>query len=187
MPSGMRVWRTGAAVGYTPDDEGWGRGNRPVIKVSWDDVQGFIDWLNDKTGGSFRLPTEAEWEYAARAGNTTKYSWGNRIGSNRANCDNDECDDRWEYMAPVGSFSANAWGLHDMHGNVGEWVQDCYNDSYVGAPTDGRAWTSGDCSQRVDRGGGWANAPWGLRSAYRGGGPRSNRYYIIGFRLAQDK
>ena len=139
---------------YTPDDKGWGRGNRPVINVSWDDIQGFIDWLNSKTDGNFRLPTEAEWEYAARAGSTTKYSWGNSIGSNRANC-NDDCGDRWNNTAPVGSFSANAWGLHDLHGNVWEWVQDCSNDSYVGAPTDGSAWTSGDCGLRVIRGGSW--------------------------------
>ena len=86
MPSGTPVWRTGAAVVTRPDDEGRGRGNRPVINVSWDDIQLFIDWLNARTGGNFRLPTEAEWEYAARAGSTTKYSWGNSIGSNRANC-----------------------------------------------------------------------------------------------------
>ena len=173
---------------YTPEDEGWGRGNRPVIKVSWDDIQLFIDWLNAKTGGNFRLPTEAEWEYAARAGSTTKYSWGNSIGSNRANCRNDECGDRWKYTAPVGSFSANAWGLHDLHGNVYEWVQDCWNDSYVGAPTDGSAWTSGDCGRRVIRGGAWSTDPRYLRSANRYWGTRSYRVYSrLGLRLAQDK
>ena len=140
---------------YRPDDEGWGRGNRPVIHVSWDDVQGFIDWLNDKTSGNIRLPTEAEWEYATRADSTTKYSWGNSISHNRANCI--ECGSRWDddRTAPVGSFSANAWGLHDMHGNVWEWVHDCWNDSYVGAPSDGSAWASGDCNLRVVRGGSW--------------------------------
>ena len=171
---------------YTPDDYGWGRGNRPVIRVSWDDIQLFIDWLNARTGGNFRLPTEAEWEYAARAGSTTIYSWGNSIGSNRANC-YDDCGDRWNNTAPVGSFSANAWGLHDLHGNVWEWVQDCYNDSYVGAPTDGSAWTSGDCGRRVIRGGAWGAAPRYLRSASRGGDSRSHRYDGLGFRLAQDK
>ena len=172
---------------YTPKDKGWGRGNRPVINVSWDDVQGFIDWLNDKTSGNFRLPTEAEWEYAARAGSTTQYSWGNRIGSNRANCDG--CGSRWDddRTAPVGSFPASAWGLHDMHGNVWEWVQDCYNDSYVGAPTDGRAWTSGDCGRRVIRGGAWGHDPRSLRSADRNIASRSRRYVSLGFRLAQDK
>ena len=172
---------------YTPDDKGWGRGNRPVMNVSWDNIQLFIDWLNAKTGGDFRLPTEAEWEYASRAGSTTIYSWGNSIGSNRANCYED-CGDRWKYTAPVGSFSANAWGLHDLHGNVWEWAQDCWNDSYVGAPTDGSAWTSGDCSQRVIRGGSWSGKPRNLRSAARNWNTRSGRFNgLIGFRLAQDK
>ena len=177
----------GGCGGYTPDDRGWGRGNRPVIHVSWDDIQGFVDWLNDKTGGSFRLPTEAEWEYAARAGSTTKYSWGNRIGSNRANCDG--CGSRWDYVrtAPVGSFSANAWGLHDMHGNVWEWVQDCWNKNYKGAPGDGRAWTSGDCSRRVIRGGSWFYGPGDVRSADRDRDARARRNVGFGFRLAQDK
>ena len=160
---------------YRPSDAGRGRGNRPVMTVSWDDIQLFIDWLNARTGGDFRLPTEAEWEYAARAGSTTKYSWGNSIGSNRANCDG--CGSRWDddRTAPVGSFSANAWGLHDLHGNVWEWVQDCWNDSYVGAPTDGSAWTSGDCGRRVIRGGSWGYNPRDLRSAFRDGAARANR------------
>ena len=178
----------GGCVGYTPDDYGWGggRGNRPVIDVSWDDIQLFIDWLNARTGGNFRLPTEAEWEYAARAGSTTLYSWGNSIGVNRAHCDG--CRSWDEYgPAPVGSFSANAWGIHDMHGNVWEWVQDCSNYSYVGAPTDGSAWTSGDCSVRVRRGGSWYAAPRYLRSANRSGYARSYRNFTYGFRLAQDK
>ena len=177
----------GGCGGYRPDDNGWGRGDRPVIEVSWNDAQLFIDWLNDKTGGNFRLPTEAEWEYAARAGSTTKYSWGNDdIGQHPANsC----CGDRWEFTASVGSFSANAWGLHDMHGNVWEWVQDCWDDSYAGAPTDGRAWTQGDCGERVLRGGSWFFPTYYLRSAYREGVPRSSRGHrtgALGFRLAQD-
>ena len=178
----------GGCDGYTPHDGGWGRGNRPVFNVSWDDVQSFIDWLNQKTGGNYRLPTEAEWEYAARAGTTTEYSWGNNIGSNQANCNG--CGSQWDYdrTAPVGSFPANAWGLHDMHGNVWEWVQDCWNSSYKGAPGDGRAWESGDCSLRVFRGGAWFYGPWSLRSAYRGGGYRAYRGSGgLGFRLAQDQ
>ena len=176
----------GSCGRYTPDEEGSDRGNRSVIDVSWDDIQSFIAWLNARTGGNFRLPTEAEWEYASRAGSTTKYSWGNSIGSNRANC-YDDCGDRWEYTAPVGSFSANAWGLHDLHGNVNEWVQDCWNDSYAGAPTDGSAWTSGDCVRSVIRGGSWSATPRDLRSAYRAWLLRSLRSYTVGFRLAQDK
>ena len=170
-----------------PDRSGRRWNKRPAPHVSWDEVQGFIRWLNSKTGGKFRLPTEAEWEYAARAGSTTKYSWGNSIGSNRANCNG--CGSRWdnETTAPVGSFTANAWGLHDMHGNVWEWVQDCWNKNYKGAPSDGRAWMSGKCRQRVIRGGSWHTTPRGLRSAYRYGYTRSFRYDDIGFRLAQDK
>ena len=176
----------GGCGGYTPDDKGWGRGSRPVINVSWDDVQGFIDWLNAKTGGNFRLLTEAEWEYRTRAGSGTKYSWGNSIGSNRANCD--RCGSRWgrDRTAPVGSFSANAWGLQDMHGNVWEWVQDCWNRSYVSAPTDGSAWMSGNCSLRVIRGGSWHYGPGFLHSAYRSRNTRTSRDFDLGFRLAQD-
>ena len=177
----------GGCGGYRPDDEGWGRSNRPVINVSWDDAQSFIDWLNDKAGGNYRLPTEAEWEYAARAGSTTKYSWGNTIGSNRANCDG--CGSRWDddRTASVGSFPSNAWGLHDMHGNVREWVQDCTNDSYVGAPKDGIVWMNGDCSQRVVRGGSWYTTPEFLRSADRYRNSRIDRHGNRGFRLAQDE
>ena len=111
------------------DDEGWGRGRRPVINVSWSDAQEYVAWLSRQTGQTYRLLSEAEWEYVARAGSSSLYSWGNDIGSNRANCaDLDEfgtCGDQWEYTAPVGSFPANAFGVHDMHGNVTEWVEDC--------------------------------------------------------------
>ena len=172
---------------YSPDDQCWGRGNQPVIGVSWDDAQSFIAWLNSRTGGHYRLPTEAEWEYAARAGATTKYSWGNDIGGNRANC-GDGCGDSYEYTAPVGSFPANAWGLNDMHGNAWEWVQDCYNDSYRGAPNDGSAWESGNCGWRGGRGGSWGNNARHLRSANRSWGGRAGRNdFASGFRLAQDE
>ena len=178
----------GGCNGYRPRDGGLGRGDLPVIGVSWFDAQSFIDWLNGRTGGNFRLPTEAEWEYAARAGTTTKYSWGDDIGHNRANCSNYACGDHWEYTTPVGSFPANAWGLHDMHGNVEEWMQDCSNDGYEGAPTDGSAWTSGDCSRyRVCRGGAWNDDEMGLRSAYRSRVDRYLRRASVGFRLARDE
>ena len=173
-----RSWRD---PGYPVEDD------QPVVCVSWNDVQAFIDWLNQKTGGNYRLPTEAEWEYAVRAGSKTKYSWGDGIGSNQANCDNDYCGDSWEYTAPVGSFPANPWGLHDMHGNVWEWVQDCWNDNYKGAPKDGSARTSGDCGRRVVRGGAWSNDARHLRSADRDRDARASRGNGIGFRLAQDE
>ena len=168
------------------DDEGWGRGRRPIINVSWDDATEYAAWLSGQTGKRYRLPSEAEWEYAARAGSTTQYSWGNDIGHNRANCDNENCGDRSKYTVPVGSFAANAWGLHDMHGNVWEWVQDCLNGSYAGAPGDGSAWASGDCGRRVIRGGSWNDLARHLRSANRDRTDRALRDISIGFRLAQD-
>ena len=143
------------------DDAGWGRGARPVINVSWDEAKDYVEWLSSETGATYRLPSEAEWEYAARAGSATKYSWGNEIGANRANCDNDHCGDQWKHTAPVGSFPPNGFGLYDMHGNVWEWVEDCWNGSYAGAPSDGVAWVSGDCAERVLRGGSWVSDPRG--------------------------
>ena len=160
--------------------------NHPVINVSWEDVQKFIAWLNARTGGGYRLPTESEWEYAARAGSESLYSWGDRIGVNQANCSG-SCGDQWDKTAPVGSFEEeSAWGLHDMHGNVWEWVEDCWNKNYRGAPGDGSAWLSGDCSLRVIRGGSWLNSPRSLRSSFRNGRDRLFRNDILGFRLARD-
>ena len=148
----------GGCGGYRPNDRGWGRGDQPVINVSWDNAQLYVQWLSEQTGGAYRLPTEAEWEYAARAGTTTLYSWGNDIGRNLANCDG--CGSQWddEQTAPVGSFPPNAFGLHEMHGNVSEWVLDCRH-TYSAAPTDGSAWLSGKCGERVYRGGCWLCLP----------------------------
>jgi formylglycine-generating enzyme required for sulfatase activity len=116
-----------------PDDQGWGRGNRPVIDVSWHGAIAYLEWLSEQTGQRYRLPSEAEWEYAARAGTQTAYWWGDEIGSNRANCDG--CGSRWDshQTAPVGSFPANPWGLHDTVGNVWEWTCSGYDESYGGA------------------------------------------------------
>ena len=175
----------GGCNGYRPDDEGWGRGRRPVINVSWEDVQNYVRWLSEETGKPYRLLSEAEWEYVARAGKTTRYTWGDKKGRNRANCDG--CGSRWDKKqpAPVGRFAANAFGLHDMHGNVWEWTQDCWNDNYRGAPSDGRAWQSGNCSYRVLRGGSWLVEPGDLRSAYRSWVAAGVRYNSIGCRLAR--
>ena len=171
-----------------PDDEGWGRGSRPVINVNWNEAKAYATWLSAQTGKTYRLPSEAEWEYAARVGTRMRYSWGNWVGRNRANCDG--CGSEWddEQTAPVGSFAANAFGLYDLHGNVWEWVEDCWHNNYQGAPTDGRAWTTGcDGSVRaVVRGGSWNSIPRGLRSAYRDGGSPSFRFNNNGFRLVQD-
>ena len=166
-------------------DRGWGRGRRPVIKVSWDDAKRYVRWLSRKTGKPYRLPSESEWEYAARAGTQTAYSWGDEIGVNRANCRG--CGSQWDGdgTAPVGSFGANAWGLHDMHGNVWEWVEDCWNGSYAGAPADGSAWLSGNCDERVLRGGSWNIIPSYLRVANRLGNTSGIRYDLNGFRVAR--
>ena len=163
-----------------------GCGDCPVERVSWEDAQAFIRKLNEMEGENrYRLPSEAEWEYAARAGSGTRYSWGNEIGNNRANCRG--CGSRWDNKkpAPVGSFPANAWGLHDMHGNVWEWVQDCWNGNYEGAPADGSAWESGDCGRRVNRGGSWVSEPRVLRAADRSWGTTGSRDSSVGFRIAR--
>ena len=168
----------------------------PVVCVSWRDAQAYAGWLSRETGESYRLPSESEWEYAARAGSATNYGWGDGIllifvgeavvlGRNRANCDG--CGSRWddERTAPVGSFASNAWGLFDMHGNVSEWVEDCLNWSYRGAPTDGSAWASGMCHRRVQRGGSWYSSPGGLRSAIRRESSVGRRAFYSGFRVAR--
>ncbi len=176
--------------GYRPDDEGWGRGDRPVINVSWEDAQAYVSWLTSQTGQTYRLLSEAEWEYAARAGSHMMYSWGNEIGQDRTNCAQSEvilrirlpgCGDQWANTAPVGSFEPNAFGVYDMHGNVREWVNDCWNASYAGAPSDGSAWLSGDCQQRVVRNGSWDSPPAALRSSNRWADPVESRSLYLGF------
>ena len=164
------------------EDEGWGRNDRPVIHVTWDDAQAYVGWLSKETGEAFRLPSEAEWEYAARAGTETMYSWGNDRGRGLANCDGCVCVHCGLRTSPVGSFPQNAFGLHDVHGNVWEWVADCRNESYRGAPSDGSAWLQGDCSKRVARGGSWLRHPGRLRAAERASGVISNH---VGIRIAR--
>lgn len=149
----------------------------PAVCLSWKDAHAYIAWLNGKVrdlpsahrsrDGPYRLPSEAEWEYAARAGTVTARWWGNAIGTGKANCNG--CGSAWDgtLIAPVGSFGPNPFGLYDMLGNVWQWVEDCWNESYVGAPTDGTAWTSGACGNRVLRGGSWSNVPVYVRSAAR--------------------
>jgi formylglycine-generating enzyme required for sulfatase activity len=170
----------GGCNGYEPGDEGWGRGRRPVINVSWDDAQAYLRWLSKEAGQSYRLPSEAEWEYACRAGTTTRYSWGDDITPQNANYGG-----QIGRTAEVGTYPANPGGLHDMHGNVWEWVEDCMSDSYEGAPTDGRAWTSGNCNQRGLRGGSWGSRPGLLRSALRLWSYTVSQYDDGGFRVAR--
>jgi formylglycine-generating enzyme required for sulfatase activity len=176
----------GGCNGYKPSDQGWGRGYRPVINVSWDDAKAYVAWLAKKTDKFwYRLLTEAEYEYAARAGTTTAYPWGSAIGKNNANCDG--CGSQWDgkQTAPVGSFAANGFCLYDMVGNVSAWTEDCYHDSYSGAPTDGSAWTSGDCSRHILRGGSWLFNPWLLRSASRNTNITVLRNSNFGFRVGR--
>ena len=179
-------WDACVAAGgcsHRPSDQGWGRINRPVINVSWDDAQEYVRWLSQRSGRSYRLLTEAEWEYAARAGTTTPYFTGTSISTGQANFDGNNVD----RTQPVGSFAANRFGLHDMAGNVWEWVEDCSMESYAGAPSDAsRAVVGGACSSRVMRGGSWRNSSPLLRSANRftgfGAGLRTPN---IGFRVAR--
>ena len=166
-------------------------GMHPAVCVSWDDAKAYVDWLSKKSGKSYRLLTEAEWEYAARAGTTTPFSTGNTITPDQANFDGNYTyggsakGTYRERTVEVGSFKPNAFGLYDMHGNVWEWVEDCYKDSYAGAPADGSASTSGDCSRRVLRGGSWDNNPEILRSAYRDRSPTVIRSNVLGFRVGR--
>lgn len=175
----------------------------PAVCLSWNDANAFIDWLNLHTKRKFRLPSEAEWEYAARAGTSSKYPWGSNpdqgcqfangadqtpwpAGSNNGWTTLMKCNDGHFATAPVGNYSANAFGLHDMIGNVFELTQDCWNDSYAGAPSTGAAWLTGECSRRVVRGGAWCSDPTFLRVSYRYWLVTSLRNFYLGFRLAQD-
>jgi len=170
----------GGCGGHQPEDGGWGRGNRPVIYVSWEDARSYVRWLSAKTGERYRLLSESEWEYAARAGTTTPFHTGRTISTKQANH-----DFILEKTAPVGTYPPNAFGLYDMHGNVWEWVQDCWNGSYAGAPGDGSAWESGECVRRVLRGGSWGYIPRYLRSANRFGYTAGIRSNFNGFRVAR--
>lgn len=186
------MWEECSAAGPCVNfsDEGWGRGDRPIIHVSWDHVQTYIGWLNETTGMNFRLPSEAEWEYAARAGTTTRFSWG----------DNQDCalaNSTWSRLVqagscrgqtvPVKSHPPNSWGLYDMFGNLQEMTQDCWHSNYQGAPADGSAWTEGgDCSYRIVRGGHWAHDQDLMYSRLRRWNPANEGDRYTGFRLAHD-
>jgi len=186
-------WDACVAAGgckHRPTDS-WGRGRQPVIDVSWEDAtREYLPWLNRRTGKTYRLLTEAEWEYSARGVTSvsaahTVYPWGNAIGQNRANCRG--CGSQWDARqpAPVGSFAANAFGLHDMHGNLWQWVQDCYKDSYADAPSNGQATSDVASCHRVLRGGSWFNGAVEVRSAERNRSEPNARSSNIGFRVAR--
>ena len=169
-----------------PDDQGWGRGQRPVINVTWEDARDYARWLSGKTGQRYRLPTEAEWEYAATGGSDSYYWWGYEVGNGLANCFN--CGSRWDgwQTAPIGSFGENPYGLQNTAGNVMEWVEDCYHPNYEGAPDDGSAWSEADCGQQVVRGGAFNRPVDALRATYRSHFDQTARLPMVGFRLARD-
>jgi formylglycine-generating enzyme required for sulfatase activity len=158
----------------------------PIINVSWDDAGQYAGWLSQVTGKQYRLLTEAEWEYAARAGTTTRYYWGDDPATGDANCNG--CGGQWKLQqtAPVGSFKPNAFGLHDMHGNVWEWVEDSWHETYDDAPTDASAWLQdSDPKYRMIRGGSWRNESENVRSAFRVRRQHLVEFDTLGFRVAR--
>ena len=184
--------RRGGGCSQNPGDRGWGRGDRPVINVSWEDAQQYVRWLSRETGEEYRLPSESEWEYVARGGTTEPFHFGSTVSPDQANYDGNYTygsgrKGRYrKQTVPVGSFPANAFGLHDLHGNVREWAEDCWQDSYRDAPSDGSAWTrGGDCGKRVLRGGSWDSVPRVLRSANRFRSTTGFRSGVIGFRVSR--
>jgi len=168
-----------------PDDRGLGRSRRPVTDLDWDDAKSYVAWLSQKTGKTYRLPSESEWEYVARAGTTTTYPWGRAVDKDKANCLG--CtSDPVKKAIDVGSFPPNAFGVYDMAGNAAEWVEDCWSDNYRGAPTDGSAWIKPQCRERVLRGGSFNNDPRYLRSAARFKYDQNVRFYTNGFRVVRE-
>ena len=174
--------------------------SHPAVCVNWKDARSYVAWLSRKTGEAYRLLSESEWEYAARAGTTSSRYWGNapssacryanvydRTGKDEHSFDwsHHDCRDGHGHTSSAGVFDPNGFGLHDMLGNVWEWVADCWNESYAGAPADGSAWTSGDCSRRVLRGGSWNGEPRVVRSAIRNWNSTGNRSNDFGFRVAR--
>ena len=189
-------WDACVAAGgctHMPNDQGWGRGSRPVINVNWHDAQEYVTWLSNTTGQNYRLPSESEWEYATRAGTSGRFNTGDCITTDQANFSGSSpaqaCPSGIvrNQTLPVASFAPNGFGLHDTHGNAAEWLQDCWNDNYVGAPTNGSAWTEGDCSRAVLRGGSWFSGGNALRAAARFRDSRSTRNRFVGFRVVRSE
>jgi formylglycine-generating enzyme required for sulfatase activity/serine/threonine protein kinase len=203
---GCYAFRGGTYFGWTDDtsfrNPGWAVGERhPATCLSWNDARAYADWLTDATGKPYRLPSEAELEYANRAGSTTPYPWGQDEASACGLANNmdltaqtrfrdwatTDCEDGQVFTGPVGALQANNYGLHDSSGNAWEWAEDCWHDNYLAAPTDGSAWTTdGDCENRVMRGGSWEDGTEYLRAAYRNRGEPRERNHATGFRVARD-
>ncbi len=183
-------WRAcfdaGACGDEMPDDHHWGMGQRPVMNITWWDAQAYIRWIKKTTGHKYRMPSEAEWEYAARAGTTTAYSWGSdATGLALGNCR--DCGEKISHQTePVGSFKPNPWGLYDVHGNLWEWVADCWYPSNADAPDDGSVRVAEKCRERVMRSGSWYYFSKNLRSSWRFKNDARVRSYGIGFRVARE-
>ena len=180
---------------HTPDDHNWGRANRPVINITWGQARNYAKWLSRNTGQRYRLPSETEWEYAARGGTTTQFWWGDDVGIGNANCRDcasQECCSAKAYSCcshgtvPVGSFKPNPFGVHDTAGNAFEWVEDCWTKDYRGAPDDSSAVTSGKCSSRVIRGGSFYYFNTVAKSAYRAKNRPAVKSYWLGFRVVRE-
>jgi formylglycine-generating enzyme required for sulfatase activity len=190
---------------YRPSDEGWGRGNRPIINVNWDDANAYAEWLSRKTGKPYRLLSEAEREYVTRADTATPFWWGSSITPKQANYSDNYIygvgeyrsplwfyfNEVWRWLkslqqtVPVDTFEPNPWGLYNVHGNVWEWTADCWNESNQGNPGDGSARTTGDCTMHVSRGGSWRRDQQSLRAARRAMATSLDRNHISGFRVAR--
>ena len=202
-------WDACTAAGRCPQaaDDGYGRGDYPAINVSWKDAKGYVAWLSETTGKRYRLLSESEWEYVARGGTTTPWFWGpeedsygNKIACEYANTHDEtgkeahpmyvwsehRCADGYAENAPVGKYKPNPFGLHDMIGNVREWVEDCHIEGYAGAPSDGSARDTSPCGTRVVRGGAWVDGPSTSRSAYRYAEKEDFRNYQVGIRVARE-
>jgi formylglycine-generating enzyme len=196
------TWLAGAGASWREPPIFPQQSQHPVVCVSWNDAQSYVAWLTGKTGKRYRLPSEAEWEYAARAGAAGPWLWGTKPEeacrhanvadeAARARLDPDwiyrDCSDGMVFTAPVGRFQPNAFGLFDVIGNVWEWVEDCFVSTYERAPVDGSARVTAGCEQRVIRGGGWLSRPSDTRLATRGFNKAQNRIYAVGFRIARDE
>lgn len=181
----------GGCDNYRPNDQGWGRGQRPVINVNWNDAKSYVAWLSRKAGKEYRLLSEAEREYVARAGTTTRFWFGDTVSLNQANFNGvnvfpaTSSENSLKRTSPVDAQSPNPWGLYQTVGNSYDWVEDCFHDNYHDAPSDGTAWMSGTCTDHVVRGGAWTSYPFVLRPTYRGNFPTDRRIFNVGFRVAR--
>jgi formylglycine-generating enzyme required for sulfatase activity len=169
-----------------PDSSGWDRKTQPVNNVSWDDALAYTRWLSKQTGKKYRLLSESEWEYAARAGTTASFWWGRTAGSGNAHCFNCKSEFNTSKPAKVGTYKPNQFGLYDTAGNLFEWVYDCYHRNYKNAPTDGSVWEGGDCKVRIVRGGAYHSPASSMRVENREKFKSSRGQYNVGFRLARD-